>query len=347
MQAGQPPVQIATSTPVVSVVIVNWHSARLLEQCLDSLYAQPHATAFEVIVVDSASYDGCDRMLARRHPAVRFIQSPVNVGFGRANNAGAKVARGEYLLLLNPDTQVASPVIDGLLHSHRALPRIGLLGCRLLNGDGTLQTTCVQPLPTVLNQVLDSGWLQRRFPKSRLWRNAAAHAHETTPVPVESVIGACMFMRTETFREVGGFGSEYFMYAEDIALCDTLQRRGLPVYWDPTIEVTHFGGGSSASQVSGFSAVMMRDAIHRYLGQHRGPRQASAYRLAMRCTAAARMLALTAAWPAAWIVGHSARVHGGLRKWRAVLAWSCGLTPTGLRPEDLPAISPSPLGEAA
>src|SRR5690606_31300734 len=127
----------------------------------------------EVIVVDSASFDGCDKMLAAEFPAAVYIQSDSNIGFARANNLGLRHARGGYILFLNPDTEFIEPAIPRLLESMTADSTIGAMGCKLLNRDRSLQTSCVQSFPTPLNQALDSEWLRIRTPHSPLWGMAA------------------------------------------------------------------------------------------------------------------------------------------------------------------------------
>ena len=117
----------------VSVVIVNWNSKDYLRQCIDSILANTFALAYEIIVIDSGSFDGSGEMLQRDYPMVRFIQCEVNIGFGRANNLGVKQARGTALLLLNPDTEIRVDAINRLHDNLCALPRAGVIGCRLVN----------------------------------------------------------------------------------------------------------------------------------------------------------------------------------------------------------------------
>src|SRR5205807_6936081 len=116
-----------------------------------------------------------------------------NIGFARSNNLGVRHSRGRYLLFLNPDTELTEDSIQIFRDRIESIPNAGAVGCRLLNSDGTLQTGCVQPFPTVLNQILDADFLQRLFPRSRLWGASALHSVEQTAAEVQVVSGACVF----------------------------------------------------------------------------------------------------------------------------------------------------------
>jgi GT2 family glycosyltransferase len=132
----------------LSIIIVNYNSADFVLACVRSICEQRCTVAYEVIVVDNASYDGCSERLAQYYPHVIFVQSQSNLGFGRANNLGARHASGEVLLFLNPDTEVRDRAVDCLYEHFQKLEKPGAVGCRLINSDGSLQKSCVQALPT-------------------------------------------------------------------------------------------------------------------------------------------------------------------------------------------------------
>ena len=168
----------------LSIIIVNYNSADFVLACVRSICEQRCTVAYEVIVVDNASYDGCSERLAQYYPHVIFVQSQSNLGFGRANNLGARHASGEVLLFLNPDTEVRDRAVDCLYEHFQKLEKPGAVGCRLLNSDGSLQKSCVQALPTVLNQVLDADWLEQLFSKSDFWGTAALYLNRIEPSKV-------------------------------------------------------------------------------------------------------------------------------------------------------------------
>lgn len=314
-------------SPVLSVIIVNWNSKDYVRQCLTSFYKHCRSVPFEVIVVDGASFDGCDAMLAAAFPAVRFIQSPDNVGFARANNLGAKSACGEYLLLLNPDTLLLEDSPKILIDALTGLPNAGAVGCRLLNRDRSLQTSCVQAFPTVFNQVFASDFLHRRFPHWRVWGVWPLYASPPKPEAVEVISGACMLFRRSQFEAVGGFTESYFMYAEDLDLCFKVRASGRLVYYTPATSIVHFGGGSTDQAASNFSNVMMRRSVHAFMRLHRGPLAAAAYRAGLALSA---LIRVTLIGPLL-IFGNRIVRHGtdSWRKWFAILRWSLGLDATG------------------
>lgn len=312
----------------LSIIIVNWNSAALVRQCLASLQSCCPLASTEILVVDSGSFDGCGRMLAAEFPAVRFLQCADNIGFARANNVAARRALGRHLLFLNPDTLLREDSPGRLSRQLAALPRAGALGCRLLNADGSVQTSCIQSFPTVLNQLLDSDWLRRRFPRSPLWGMAPLHDGSRRPSPVAAISGACLAVDRTAFADVGGFTESYFMYGEDLDLCRKLHAAGWGVFFTPETSLVHLGGGCSRQAPGNFSVVMMRSSVHRFIRIHDGPLAAGAYRIAMGFSAVTR---LTLMGPSLLlgdrIVRHGA---GSWRKWRAILRWSAGFHAPGL-----------------
>jgi GT2 family glycosyltransferase len=307
-------------TPEVSVIIVNWNAKDYLRQCLTSLFKHCQAVRFEVIVVDSGSFDGSAEMVAREFPSVLFAQSSQNVGFARANNLGVRQSRGRYLLFLNPDTEFTEDSVWILCDCIRSSPDAGAIGCRLLNTDRTLQTSCVQSFPTVINQALDAEFLQRWFPRSSLWGASALHATEQTFGKVEVVSGACIFITRAVFETIGGFTEDYFMYGEDLDLCFKVRRFGYCVYYTGETNVIHHGCGSSRKGKEDFADVMMRDSVYRFMRLNRGVVHAACYRAAMAGAASVRIpliIALRA-------LGRARKTT--LWKWLSILSWSLGLT---------------------
>lgn len=314
-----------TALPDVSIVIVNWNSRDYLEKCLKSLAARRMGIVAEVIVIDNASYDGSEALIRESHSGVTYIQGRENLGFARANNLAAESATGRNLLFLNPDTEVVGDAVERMVRFLDATPDAGAVGCRLLNTDGSLQTSCVQAFPTVLNQVLDSELLRRAFPRSRLWGVQAFGDPTRAPARVEGLSGACILVRRTAFLEVGRFTEAYFMYAEDIDLCFKLHRTGLRNYYLGEVSVVHHGGQSSgAASESQFGNVLMRESIARYMRMNHGAARAAAYRAGIAVTALARLAALGLARVVGFGRFRPRAIDSGLRKWRSVLRWSVG-----------------------
>jgi len=316
-----------TAAVDVSIVIVNWNSMAYVRECVASILEHTRRVRYEIIVVDSGSFDGCGEMLKDRFPQVRFLQCPDNVGFGRANNIGARQASADTILLLNPDTELRSDAVSALNEKLAELPLAGVVGCRLLNSDGSLQGTCVQPFPTILNQVLESRVLERRFKAHPLWKTAAAFEGVQHEAPVEVIAGACMVMRRSLFQALGGFSSDYFMYAEDVDLCFKAHEAGYVNYYVPGVEVVHHGGGSTQMERRRFSIVMMRESLGRFLTRTRGLSYGNAYRAAMTAAALARVVLIALYTPVAMARGRQLACRASLGKWIAILRWGLGLEP--------------------
>jgi GT2 family glycosyltransferase len=307
----------------LSIIIVNWNSKEYVRNCLSSIVATIAGIEYEIIVVDSGSFDGCGEMVERNFPQVRFVQSGANVGFARANNLGARYARGQVLFLLNPDTEVRGNAIEQLYARFHELPRPGVIGCRLLNSDGSIQTSCVQPFPTIPNQILNCQLLQRWFPKIRIWWTALTFKDSTSPVPVEAVSGACMLIDRRLFDLVEGFSDDFFMYGEDLDLCYKTRAAGFTNYHVPEVEIVHHGGGST--QHSRFSEVMMKESVRRLLSKTHGSVYSLGYRCAITGAAAARLGVLLFVFPAALIRRRRPGWLAAFARWSSVLRWGVGL----------------------
>lgn len=304
----------------LSVIIVNWNSKELLRKCIASILAETKDLDFEIVVIDAGSYDGCREMLGENFPQVRFIQSDKNLGFAKANNVAFESSRGQNLLFLNPDTEVVGAAINKLMESLRSLPRAGAIGARLLNSDKTLQTSCVQSVPTLLNQLLSSDYLRNKWPNSSLWGMSALYANGSAPDEVEAISGACILTTRAAFEKVGRFAEDYFMYAEDIDLCHKLRKAGFRNYYVPTAEVIHHGGSSSDQVASSFNAVMAREAMWRFFRKWRGRAASAAYRVCTLAGALGRLVVIKAI--AVSRGGSTERVDALLEKWMEVVRWS-------------------------
>ena len=304
----------------LTILLVNWRSKDYLRRCLQTVHATCGELTPQIVVVDGGSFDGCGEMLASEFPEVEFVQSPANIGFGRCNNLGFERARGDLLLLLNPDTELRPESVQRLVTELERRPDAGIVAPRLLNTDGSLQVHCVRALPTPLNRALDSDLLRRLLPNSRLWGVGEAF-RASAPVVVEAVSGACMLLRSEVFRRVGGFSPEFFMYGEDMDLCAKVGRLGLKVVHAPDAVVVHHGGGSSQGQVSQFSTEKMREAWETYFRLNHGAITVGCYRLLQGLSAATRLMLLC---PAATLGGIQPRqtARQSMRKWWHVVRWS-------------------------
>ncbi len=307
----------------VSVIIINWNSKSYVRDCVHSLYKETSGIRFEVIVLDNATRDGCGEMLAAEFPAARYIQSEENLGFARGNNFAAQQATGEMLLFLNPDTEVHGPALSKLHAAIKSRPDAGAVGARLLNSDGTLQTSCIQSFPTIPNQLLDSEFLRGCFPKSRLWGMAALFSDKISLAEAEAISGACIMMRRRVFEEIGGFSVDYFMYSEDIDLCYKARQRNFTNYHVPEAIITHHGDGSVRKAGNDFAIIMSVEALSRFFKKHRGAGYARLYRVGLLTTSIWRLVLLAVLRLGQFRQRRSAH-SGSWLKWKAILRWGAG-----------------------
>ena len=311
----------------LSIIIVNWHSTDFLRVCLDSVYKMTEGVDFEIIVVDNDSRDGCEAMLRSEFPSVRFIGATRNLGFAQANNVGYLASRGETLLFLNPDTELIENAVGRMLGWMKMDSSVAALGPCLLNKDGSVQLSCVQAFPTLINQFLDSDLLRSWFPRWRLWGTwPLMNPNKTSAVAeVDAVSGACFLVRREIFEAVGRFTEEYFMYSDDIDLSYKIRRAGYSIVCLTDCLVIHYGGGSSELRDSTFAAVQRRKDMAQFFRRTRGPVWSALYRAMIGLAAMAR---LTFACGALLFV-HAEReregLHGVLERWLGVGMWASGV----------------------
>ena len=309
------------TNPDVSIIIVNWNSSRYLRACLSSIVDQTHGVRYEVVVVDNNSSESGVVGVCEEFQCVRLVKSEKNVGFARANNLGYYSSRAPYLLFLNPDTIIQGAAIATMLGILTQRIDAGIVGCRLLNTDLTLQTSCVQRYPRVLNQALGADFLYSRLPRLPLWGLKSLFGETDEPSPVEVVSGACLMIRRDLFQEVGLFSGNYFMYADDVDLCHKVAAAGWQCYFVGSAEVVHHGGGSSRLRpVSNWAVVVQCGAKLQFLRQTRGAAYANVYRLSMAVSAVARWLLLSAMTAAR--VSRKARLAAAATKWAAIFHWS-------------------------
>ena len=285
-------------TPNLSIIIINWKSKAFVRDCLASIYANIGSLTHEILVVDNASFDGCETMVRSEFPEVIFIQSEHNLGFAGANNLAFARSSGRNVLFLNPDTEVEGIAIQELVSVLECTPEAGMVGARLLNSDGSLQTTCIAATPAILNQTLSSRLLRKRFPRWKIWGMRALFSGDSTPVAVEAISGACMLARREVIHSVGGFRTDYFMYAEDMDLSRHRPADGMEDLLRARREIVHHAGGSSAARIeSNFSNLVLRESVLHFFRLHRGRGYAALYRFTVGLVSTLRLLMLIIASP--------------------------------------------------
>jgi len=230
----------------VSVIIVNYNVKEFLQNLLYSLQKATKNLETEIIIVDNASDDGSVELIKEKFPYVKLIASPVNLGFGKANNEALKIAAGKYLFILNPDTLVQEDTLDELVAFFEKTPDAGLIGCKILNPDGSLQLACRRSFPGPWTSFCKVSGLSSIFPKSRLFaRYNLTYLDENEICEVDAISGSCMLLRKDVYNKTGGFDEQFFMYGEDLDLCYRIQKSGSKVYYVPTTKIIHYKGEST------------------------------------------------------------------------------------------------------
>ncbi len=228
----------------LSIIILNYNTKNLLIQTLKSI--SPKLT-HEIIVVDNASTDGSTQAVINQFPDVKLIQSTKNLGFAAGNNLGLKKAKGQYLLLLNSDTQVVGDALEKAVTYLETHPQVGLLTPKLLLPDGAIDLSCHRGFPTPINSLLYFSHLASRFPNSRLlsgYHQTYKDFDQTHPIDVIS--GAAMFIRRQVIDEIGLLDERFFMYAEDIDFCLRAHQAGWQTLYFPEAVIIHHKGASGS-----------------------------------------------------------------------------------------------------
>ena len=235
-----------TESPRISIVIVSFNCLPALAVCLESLNAERSTLPAEVIVVDNASSDGTVAELSTRYPWVRIVENHVNVGFARAMNQALKIASGELVLALNPDTTVPPGAVTSAIDELERHPDVGMLGVKLVRPDGTFDHACKRGFPTIGSALSYFLRLDRLWPRSpRFARYTAGQLGQDEPGTVDAINGAFMLVRREAALDVGPMDERYWLYAEDLDWCHRFWERGWKVFYWPGVEVVHWKGGSS------------------------------------------------------------------------------------------------------
>lgn len=229
----------------LSVVIVNYNVRYYLEQCLLSVEKALTGVCGEVFVVDNHSTDGSIPYLKSKFPWVRYIENQENLGFSRANNQALREARGEYVLLLNPDTFIGERTLRECIDFMDKNPQAGMCGVGMLKVDGSFAPESRRGIPTPFVAFCKMTGLGTLFPKSRLFgRYYMQYLNKYSINPIEIVSGAFMFIRKDALDKVGLLDETFFMYGEDIDLSYRVLQAGYKNYYLPT-QILHYKGEST------------------------------------------------------------------------------------------------------
>jgi len=280
--------------PGVSVIVVTWNTRAALRRCLTAITGR----AAEIIVVDNGSGDGTAEMVAADYPEVILVALPENLGFGAGVNRGARAARGEALLLLNPDTEPASGAIDALARHLGETPRCGAAGARLVSANGEPQAGfAVRRFPTLASWAIDLLLVDQVWPGNPITRRyLALDLHPEATATVDQPAAAALMVRRRAFDAIGGMDETFVpAWFEDVDLCRRLHDAGWDIAYVPAAVIRHEGGLAMRALGPRFQSIWYANML-RYARKHESPATVAALRalivvgMAMRIGVAALRL---------------------------------------------------------
>ncbi len=235
----------------IAVAIVNWNTRDLLRTCLQRVLPEKPA---KVVVADNGSQDGSVAMVREDFPSATLIVSPENPGYGAAANRAISRCDAEYILLLNSDTELRPGALLALRAYLEEHQRVGVVGPRLLNPDGTRQESCF------------------RFPRPflPLMKRRSGKLSHDRPGRVPWVVGAALAIRRTAFEAVDGFDESYQMYFEEVDLCYRLRKAGWETHYTPDAEVIHLIGASTRQRRAEMKLRTRLSSLEFYRRHHRG-----------------------------------------------------------------------------
>lgn len=235
--------------PTLSILICSLNVREHLERCFASIYGREQDVDFEVVLVDNASSDGTVEMVRERWPLVRIIANHANVGFAQANNQALARARGEFVLFLNPDTELGPDTLRRCVQELRDDPGIGMVGCRLLYPDGQIQYECARSAYRLGDLFIEALYLHRFFPKHRLFgRQLLADWDHEESRDVEGISGAFMMLPRSLADQLGGMATEVFLYHEDMDLSLRVRQNGYRVRYVADVWTVHHTSRSTVGK---------------------------------------------------------------------------------------------------
>ena len=259
----------------LSIIIVNFNVRYFLEQCLFSVRRSAGKLTYEVIVVDNASSDRSRSYLEKRFPEVSFIWNKENLGFAKANNIGAALAKGDFILFLNPDTILTEDCLECCIAHMKVHSRAGALGVRMIDGSGKFLKESRRGFPSPMTAFFKLTGLSSLFPRSPYF--ARYHMGHIDPLEnhvTDVLAGAFMMIRRNVFEKAGGFDEDFFMYGEDIDLSYRIQKAGFENLYLASTSIIHFKGESteksSLNHVRLFYKAMSVFAVKHYGSRRAG-----------------------------------------------------------------------------
>ncbi len=299
--------------PSISIIIVSRNTRELLRTCLQSIRDHQGDLAVETIVVESDSQDGSGAMVREAFPEVILLEPGENTGFARGNNLALRRARGEAILLLNPDTRLTPGALPTLRDALLADPTVGVVGPCLRYSDGTVQPSR-RRFPTLSTAMVESTLVQEWWPGHPALARYYMHDQpDNAPQDVDWLVGACLLVRRSVFAAVGLLDERLFLYAEEPEWCWRVRRAGWRVRYIPAAVVWHHEGMSTGQNVLVRQRAFAVSKTHLMRALH-GPAVGAATRGFLVVDQSVRLLREGAKWS----LGHKR----DLRAARVLAAWA-------------------------
>jgi O-antigen biosynthesis protein len=261
----------------LSVIIINYNVKHFLEQCLSSVQRAISTISAEVIVIDNNSMDNSLDYLQPRFPQVRFIANKENAGFSKACNQGLKIATGDHILFLNPDTILPEDCLTECIAFLRSHPDAGALGIKMLDGGGRFLKESKRSFPSPLTSLYKLFGLAGLFPHSKTFaKYHLGHLNENENHEVDVLAGAFMMVKRAVLEKTGGFDEVFFMYGEDIDLSYRIQKSGFKNYYFAGSRIIHFKGESTKRGSMNYVR-MFYNAMSLFVKKHYGGTRAGLF----------------------------------------------------------------------
>jgi GT2 family glycosyltransferase len=235
----------------LSIITVSYNDREVLKVTLDSVFNSQTQYSYEMILVNNASPDGSIDMVKEEFltkpdyaAKLQIIEAGGNLGFGKGNNLGMKVAKGDYILLLNSDTKLDPDNLEVMINFMKSRPDIGIATCKLVRANGEIDPASRRSEPNLMRSFYRLFGLQALFPK---WFGAynVLNSDPSKDGPLEACSGAYMIMSRAAYEATGGFDERFYHYGEDLDLCRQVREAGLKIWWHPATACIHYRGQAS------------------------------------------------------------------------------------------------------
>jgi GT2 family glycosyltransferase len=307
----------------LSIVVLCWNDLKVIGDCLRSIYLGTHNIEFEVIISDNGSTDGTVEFIRREFPQVLIIENGRNLRFALGNNVGIQAGKGEYTLILNPDTTIHERALDRWIEFADRHPEAGGFGCRVLNPDGSYQGSA-RPFPTIWREWLAALRLQSLGHLSDLFlADKYVRWKGTSERVIDWQAGCCLLVRSDLLKRLGGFDERFYYYYEDVDLCHRIWDASFPIVFAPEVIITHLGGQSTTARFPiPFELDKYRNR-YRYFYRHfgrKGARHCRQYSLV-------RLRIRQAGYGLVSLVKPSDQLEKRLALYRTAIAWNKRVDP--------------------